>query len=312
MAVVGDAMRGGPGGDLGGVERDEGNEIGPAVAIDGHLGDERRFLERVLDVLRRDVLAGGGDDQVFLAVHDAHEAVAVHRANVAGAEPATQREGLVGSSGVVVVAREDAGAAHQDLGVLVQPQLVAGEDCADGAEAIVGDAVEREAAAGFGEAPAFQQHDASGVEKFEDFEVERGGGGDGELNIAAERLTYTVEDEPVGQTVAQAQVEGDALVALAQVADAAADALSPAEDVPLCARAGLDARLDGGIRLLVDARDAEEEVGLGGFQVVYECVNALRDDGGEAAVHAGEVFLAAEDVGEGQEEQVYHAGADGV
>ena len=73
------------------LDRDQRREVRPPVADDERLRDERRRLEHVLDVLRRDVLAAGGDDDVLLAVGDAEEAVGVELADVAGAEPAVAR-----------------------------------------------------------------------------------------------------------------------------------------------------------------------------------------------------------------------------
>src|SRR5438045_8010375 len=78
--------------DLGGIERDERRHVRAPVSDDERLRDEPRGLERVLEILRRDVLAAGRDDQVLLAIGDLEEAVLVELADVAGAEPAVLRE----------------------------------------------------------------------------------------------------------------------------------------------------------------------------------------------------------------------------
>ena len=78
----------GPLADLDLVERDERRDVGPAVADDEGLRDVLRLLQLVLDVLRRDVLPAGGDEDVLLAVGDAQEAVVVDLPDVAGTQPA--------------------------------------------------------------------------------------------------------------------------------------------------------------------------------------------------------------------------------
>ena len=120
--------------DLGVVDRDQRGDVGPPVADDDRLRDEARCLQRVLEVLRRDVLAAGGDDQILLAVGDLQEAVRVDLAEVAGAEPAVVGEGRCRRLGILVVAAEDGVAAHEDLAVLVEPDLAALDGAADRAE----------------------------------------------------------------------------------------------------------------------------------------------------------------------------------
>jgi hypothetical protein len=56
---------------------------GRLVADHERLRDLRVCLEVVLEILRRDVLPAGGDEQVLLAVGDRHEAVVVDRCDVA-------------------------------------------------------------------------------------------------------------------------------------------------------------------------------------------------------------------------------------
>src|SRR5258708_17433112 len=63
--------------DLGRIERDERGQVRATVADHERLRDEARGLERVLEVLRRDVLAAGGGDEVLLPVGDLEEAVLV-------------------------------------------------------------------------------------------------------------------------------------------------------------------------------------------------------------------------------------------
>ena len=61
-----------------GVQRDQRDVVGPAVADDGDRGDERAAdLEGALDVRRGHVLAARADDDLLLAVHDRDVAVVV-------------------------------------------------------------------------------------------------------------------------------------------------------------------------------------------------------------------------------------------
>src|SRR5690606_3286706 len=57
------------------IEGDERREVFAAVADHDGLVDELVVLERGLEVLRRDVLAAGRDDDVLLAAGDVEEAV---------------------------------------------------------------------------------------------------------------------------------------------------------------------------------------------------------------------------------------------
>ena len=112
-------------------------DVRPPVADDERLRDEARRLQRVLEVLRRDVLAAGGDDQVLLAVGDLQEAVRVDLADVAGPEPAVVGERGGRRLGILVVAAEDRVAPDEDLAVVVEPDLAALDGAADRAEAEV-------------------------------------------------------------------------------------------------------------------------------------------------------------------------------
>src|SRR5207247_1843395 len=80
-------------------------------------------LERVLQVLRRDVLAAGGDDDVLLAVGERQEAVRVELAHVAGAEPPVWPEHLPRGLRILVVAGEDRRRADEHLAVLGEAVL---------------------------------------------------------------------------------------------------------------------------------------------------------------------------------------------
>ena len=80
-----------------GIERDQRRDVRLAVADDERLRDDSMRLQLVLEVLRRDVLAAGGDDDVLLAVGDHEEAVVVEVADVAGVHEAFVVEHLARS-----------------------------------------------------------------------------------------------------------------------------------------------------------------------------------------------------------------------
>src|SRR5690606_3730678 len=119
------------GGDLA-VEGDERDDVGAAVAEGERLADERVLLEVVLDHRRRDVLAARGDDELLLAVDDGEEAVLVEAPDVAGVDPAVLVDQLGGRLGAAQVAGGAGGAADEDLAVVGEFQLHAGEGAADG------------------------------------------------------------------------------------------------------------------------------------------------------------------------------------
>ena len=96
VGVLGEAVLLGVGGGLFGVEGDQGDQVGAAVADDDALGDQRVLLDLGLEVGRGDVLAAGGDDDVLFAAGDLDEAVGVDLADVAGVQPAVD-DRLAGS-----------------------------------------------------------------------------------------------------------------------------------------------------------------------------------------------------------------------
>ena len=86
--VLGEAVLLGVGDGFFGVEGDQGDQVGPAVADDDALGDQRVLLDFLLEVGRSDVLTARGDDDVLFAAGDLDEAFGVDLANVAGVQPA--------------------------------------------------------------------------------------------------------------------------------------------------------------------------------------------------------------------------------
>src|SRR5262249_32221704 len=132
------------------------------------LRDVPRRLEIALDVLRRDVLAAGGDEDVLLAVGDAHEAVRVDLRDVARAKPAVVRQYLRGCRRVAVVAGEDRPASDQELAVVGEPELEARQGSPDGPEPVVLRRVRRCGGRALREAVALEDPDAERVEELGD------------------------------------------------------------------------------------------------------------------------------------------------
>ena len=106
------------------IERDQRDQVGPAVADHDALRDPLALLDLRLEVRRRDVLAAGGDDDVLLAAGDREIAVFVELADVAGVKPAVD-DRLPGGLLVLVVALEDVRALDEDLAVVGDLDLAA-------------------------------------------------------------------------------------------------------------------------------------------------------------------------------------------
>src|SRR5579875_1069863 len=100
-----------------GSEADEGLDRLPAVLVgdthDGDLPNGWVLVERILDLPRPDLVAGG-IDLVLLAVHHVEPTLGVHEPHVARAEPPVT-EGVGGLLGVLPVARDDLRTRQGDL-----------------------------------------------------------------------------------------------------------------------------------------------------------------------------------------------------
>jgi hypothetical protein len=100
--------------------------------------------EDVLDILGIDLEAVGQRDHVLLPAVQPQETVRVELAEVSGVEPALLVDG--GARGLLVlpIALEDVRSARDDLALVGDLHLDAGQRNADGAEAVPVEAVERE------------------------------------------------------------------------------------------------------------------------------------------------------------------------
>ncbi len=130
------SMRGGEARRGDRVEHDQRGVVRAPIADRDRAADQRaRRLELVLDVRRRHVLAGRVDDQLLLAVDDAHVAVGVDLGDVAGVQPAVGVDRLGRALGVVAIAAHHDRAAHEQLAVVRERKLDPGDRHADGADA---------------------------------------------------------------------------------------------------------------------------------------------------------------------------------
>src|ERR1035437_5456293 len=149
-----------------------------------------------------DLLAGGGDDQLFLAAGDEDVAVAIGVAKVARVQAAVA-EDFGGSDGVVEVTGKETGALDEDLVIVAERDLDAGQRLADAAGLGAVERVERNHSA-FGEAVAFADRHADGFVKLREVLAEGGRSAGGDTQAASEAAAHLAEKEKVGDGQRQA------------------------------------------------------------------------------------------------------------
>ena len=189
-----------------------------------------------------------GLDQVLLAVGDPHPALVVDLADVAGREPAVAGQHLGRLLGQVVVAAHDAAAAHQDLAVVGDPDLGAGERLARRCRTRLAGTVERGGRAGLGEPVALEDQQPGGVEPPRDVGRQRRAARD-EVAGAGRRCASLILQNTSLSATGYCALSSDARLAALRRApsdDLAADVERPAEDLQLGAALLLgDARRPG-------------------------------------------------------------------
>jgi hypothetical protein len=227
------------------------------------LADEPVGAESVLEHGRRDVLAGGRDDDLLLAAGDAQEAVGVELAEVAAVEPAVG-ERLGRGSRVVVVAGEDVWALDEHLAVLGDAHCRSVERTADRADLDVSGGVHRRGGRRLGQPVALQHREPDAAVEVSEPQPERGPAGDRPLHLAAERRPQLDVDELVERRVLRAEPEARAaMVERLAVGDGGLG--RGVEDLALAGRLCL--LLRGVVDLLEDARHREDERRLEARQV---------------------------------------------
>src|SRR4029077_13804065 len=114
------------------------------------------------------------------------EAFLVELPDVAGAEPASLGDDLLGRRLVVPVAGEDVLPADQDLAVVGDLDPDAGQRLPHSADLVAVRPVHRGRCGGFGQAVSPEHGDAAAAEEVAEPLAERGAAGDGVLRPAAE------------------------------------------------------------------------------------------------------------------------------
>ena len=182
------------------VEGDEADQVGALVAIYASVGDPATVTQPGFDVLRRDVLAAGGYDQILLAAGDADVAVFVYGSEIAAAQPVAIHR-LDSGLWISVVAAKYVRSSYEDLAVVGDPNLAAGHHASDRAEMRSVVRVERAHRAGLGHAPALEDQDAAGVEELEQLAAHRCGADDAHDQPGSEHAADLREHHPVGEAV---------------------------------------------------------------------------------------------------------------
>src|SRR5690606_32632517 len=161
-----------PPGHLLEIGHDQDDRIRTPVTQHDRLEDVPAVLDRVLDRLRRHVLAASRHDQILLPVRDAQVAVLVQLADVARVEPAVLVDRLAGRLRLVVVPLHHLRPPHQDLAVRRDHDLRPGDWLADRAQPDRVRQVHVRHRRGLGEAVAFQDDQPGGVEETRDLRVQ--------------------------------------------------------------------------------------------------------------------------------------------
>ena len=280
------------------VQGHQGADERAVVAHHEHLRDERVRPDLVLQQGRDHVLAAGRDDDFLLAPGDGQEPRLVQLADVAGAEPAVVVEGRGGQVIALVVAAHDAHALGEDLAVVRDPDGVAGNRGADGADLDQVRGVDRDRRRGFGQPVAFQDLHADALEEVAQPFTERAAAGNGMGDVPAHGGPELAVHELVEHGVLELQHEPH-LAGLPGPGEFDGGVRGAVEDGALAAVLGLGQ--GGVVDLFEDARDGEDEGRLVALQIRQQVLDIRgvrhRDAGGDRQ-HGDE---ACEDVGHGQE-----------
>src|SRR5713101_1143899 len=177
--------------------------------------------QHVLDVLGVDLRAVGEDDHVLLPSVQPQQAVLVERAEIARVVPAVTIEDRARRLLVLPVALEHVGTPREDLAVLGDLDLHAGQRRADRAKAVVLDAVERQPRGALGRSIALNDVDAQLSPRFAERGIERGTSGH-DVSEAPAELAVNAEEKRASERQRQT----------------ARDAAEPFEELLLALRLG--------------------------------------------------------------------------
>src|SRR5215471_13363215 len=105
------------------VECEDRSKIRATIPVDQRLTDIGVSLQEVFQILRRDILAASGDDEILLPVGDAQKAVVVDLANISGGKPPILQKYLGRLCWPLVIAFGNVGATGEDFPVEGEAQF---------------------------------------------------------------------------------------------------------------------------------------------------------------------------------------------
>src|SRR2546428_3376897 len=282
LAEVGIARIGNPAAlrpvpDRGEIDVHERGDV-RAVLADAHgLLHVRRELQLVLDVLGGEDRAAGQPGHVLRAVDDLEVAGRIEEPGVPRAHPAALQHHLPRGFLVLEVALEDAGALVEHLALGRDLQLDALDRRADGVQAHLAIALDRDEHARLGHAVELLDVDAEAAEEDEDLGADRLAGRVGAAHAPqAEVVAQRAVDEQPAERIERAAPARRALAREPRPFQVLRQREEEAHDLALGPRAVLDAHHHVGEQALPDAR-RREEVGRADLaQVVQHGGRALR------------------------------------
>src|SRR6266851_6038245 len=156
--------------------------------------DARVRGQHVLDVFGVDLRAVGEDDHVLLSSVQPEEPILVERAEIAGVVPGVLVEDGARRFLVLPIALEHVWTPREDLAVLGDRDVHTGQRRADGAQAVVLDAVERQPRGALGRSVALNDVDAQLSPRFAERGIEGGTSGHDVAEAPAE-LAVNAEEK---------------------------------------------------------------------------------------------------------------------
>ncbi len=179
------------------------------VAIHHDLGDFRFDAQHALDPLRRNVVAAGIDDDVFLPVGDHQIAVFVEMPDIASMQPAIL-DGFRGPLRLVPVSLHHEFTADQDFAVPGDPDLDPLQRRTDRGDLVLRIRVTVRYRRAFGLTEALQDGQAKRLEKHPDIIVQRRATGHERFQPTAEPVLDLAADQLVEQQIGQPFVPAQA------------------------------------------------------------------------------------------------------
>ena len=178
------------------VRRDQhGGKLPPVTEYHGG-PNQRVQLQRILNRLRRDELAAGSLDQIFLAIRDGKVSVAVEVPDVARLEPAVHKR-VVGFLRTIPIALEYRRPAHQNFAVVGNPHFDVRQRLADRPQFVRGGRVHRDHRRSFGQSVPFVDGNADIGIPLGQFAAQRRASGNELLRLSTHPGAHFGKNEPV-------------------------------------------------------------------------------------------------------------------